>query len=117
KMKWVLATLLALALAGCADTGCFDREKPVALVAPTEQVLPPTKPVQPKALAAKAAATKPEAAKESSLLECVSDSCKAQCSLRIAKQFRPKSCLYFKEPIERPAASAPSEQLKLGSSL
>ena len=26
-MKWVLATLLALALAGCADSGNFDREK------------------------------------------------------------------------------------------
>jgi hypothetical protein len=113
KMKWVLATLLALALAGCADIGIFDREKPVALVAPTEQILPPTKPVRPKALAAKA--SKPEAAKESSLLECVSDACKAQCSLRIEKQSRPKWCLYFKEPVERPAASAPSEQLKLGS--
>jgi hypothetical protein len=116
KMKWVLATLLALALAGCADSGSFDREKPVALVAPTEQILPPTKPVRPKALTAKAEASKPEAAKESSLLECVSDACKAQCSLRIEKQSRPKWCLYFKEPIEQPAASAPSEQLKLGSS-
>jgi hypothetical protein len=113
KMKWVLATLLALALAGCADSGNFDREKPVALVAPTEQVLPPTKPT---ALTAKAAASKPEAAKETLLLECVSDACKAQCSLRIEKQSRPKWCLYFKEPVERPAASAPSEQLKLGSS-
>jgi hypothetical protein len=112
-MKWILATLLALALAACADSGSFDREKPVALVAPTEQILPPTKPVRPKA---KAEASKPEASKESSLLECVSDACKAQCSLRIEKQSRPKWCLYFKEPIERPAASAPSEQAKLGSS-
>src|SRR6516164_3872972 len=115
KMKWVLAVLLALALAGCADSGSFDRENPVALVAPTE-LLPPTKPVRPKALTAKAVASKPEAAKESSLLECVSDACKAQCSLRIEKQFRPKWCLYFKEPIERPAASAPPVQAKLGSS-
>ena len=114
-MKWVLATLLALALAGCADIGIFNQEKPVALVTPTEQILPPTKPVRPKALTAKAAASKPEAAKESSLLECVSEACKAQCSLRVEKQSRPKWCLYFKEPVERPAASAPSEQLKLGS--
>ena len=115
-MKWVLAALLALALAGCADSGNFDREIPVALVAPTEQVLPPTKPIRPKGLTAKAAASKPEAAKESSLLECVSDACNAQCSPRIEKQSRPKWCVYFKEPVERPAASAPSEQLKLGSS-
>ena len=40
-MKWVRATLLALALSGCADSGNFDREKPVELVAPTEQILPP----------------------------------------------------------------------------
>ena len=40
-MKWVSAMLLALALAGCADSGSFDREKPVEqLVAPTEQILP-----------------------------------------------------------------------------
>ena len=108
-MKWVQITLLALALAGCADSGSFDREKPVALVAPTEQVLPPTKPVRPKAPTARAEASKPEAAKESSLLECVSDACKAQCSLRIEKQSRPKWCAYFKQPVDRHAASDTSE--------
>ena len=108
--------LLALPLAGCADSGIFDQENPVELVTRTQQILPTAKPVRPKALTAKAEASKPEAAKESSLLECVSDACKAQCSLRVEKQSRPKWCLYFKEPIERPAASAPSEQLKLGSS-
>ena len=40
-MKWVLATLLALGLAGCADSGSLDREKAVDLVAPTEQILSP----------------------------------------------------------------------------
>ena len=115
-MKGVRATLLALALAGCADSGIFDREKPVELVTPTQQILPPAKPVRPKALTAKAEASKPDATKESSLLQCVSDACKAQCSLRIEKQSRPKWCLYFKEPIEGPAASAPPDQPKLGSS-
>src|SRR5262245_55111344 len=115
-MKWVRATLLALTLAGCADSGIFDREKPVELAKPTEQILPPPKPVRPKAPTAKAEASKPDAAKESSLMECVSDACKAQCSLRIEKQSRPKWCLYFKEPIKRPPASTPSEQAKLGSS-
>jgi hypothetical protein len=115
-MKGVRATLLALALAGCADSGIFDREKPVELVTPTQQILPPAKPVRPKALTAKAEASKPDATKESSLLQCVSDACKAQCSLRTEKQSRPKWCLYFKEPIDRPAASAPPDQPKLGSS-
>jgi hypothetical protein len=114
-MKGVRATLLALALAGCADSGIFDREKPVELVTPTEQVLPPTKPVRPRARTAKAEASKPDAAKESSLLECVSDACRVQCSLRIEKQSRPKWCLYFKEPNDSPAANAPSGRSQLGS--
>ena len=114
-MKGVRATLLALALAGCADSGIFDREKPVELVTPTEQISPPTKPVRPRGRTAKAEASKPDAAKETTLMECVSDSCKAQCSLRIEKQSRPKWCLYFKEPIDRPAASTPSGKAKIGS--
>jgi hypothetical protein len=115
-MKGVRATLLALALAGCTDSGLFDREKPVELACPTQQILPPAKPVRPKALTAKPEASKPDAAKESSLMECVSDACRAQCSVHIEKQSRPKWCVYFKEPIDRPAANTPSEQPKLGSS-
>ena len=114
-MKWVLATLLALALAGCADSGNLDREKVVDLAAPTEHNLPPTKPVRPKSLTAKAEASKPDAAKESSLMECVSDACKAQCSPRIEKQSRPKWCLYFKEPNDSPSARTPSDQPQRGS--
>jgi hypothetical protein len=114
-MKWVSATLLALALAGCADSCGFDREKPVDLVAPTEQILPPTKPVRPKSPTAKAEASKPDATKELSLMECVSHACKVQCSPRIEKQSRPKWCSYFKEPNDTPAANTPSEQSQLGS--
>jgi hypothetical protein len=110
KMKWARATLLALALSGCADIGNFDQEKLVELVAPTEQILPPTQPARPKSPPAKAEASKPYAAKESLLMECVSDACKAHCSPRIEKQSRPKWCLYFKEPNDSPAASTPSEQ-------
>ena len=114
-MKWVLATLLALGLAGCADSGSLDREKAVDLVAPTEQILSPAKPVRPKSLTAKAESSKPNAAKESSLMDCVSDACKAHCSPQIEKQSRPKWCIYFKEPIDRPAASSPSDQPQRGS--
>ena len=114
-MKWLLAASLALALAGCADSGTFD-EKPVKVVAtghilpPTEQILPPTKPS--KLLSARAEASKPhahESTKTSSLMECASDACKVQCSPAIEKQSRPKWCLYFKEPNARHAVSAPSE--------
>jgi hypothetical protein len=115
KMKWVLATLLALGLAGCADSGSLDREKAVDLVAPTEQILSPAKTVRPKSLTAKAEVSKPNAAKESSLMDCVSDACKAHCSPQIEKQSRPKWCIYFKEPIDRPAASSPSDQPQRGS--
>jgi hypothetical protein len=116
KMKWVLVTLLALSLAGCADSGSLDREKAVDLVAPTEQTLSPAKPVRPKSLTAKAEASKPNAAKESSLMDCVSDACKAHCSPQIEKQSRPKWCMYFKEPVDRPAANTPSKQPLVGSS-
>ena len=118
-MKWVSAMLLALALAGCADSGSFDREKPVKLVASTghilpstEQNLPPTKPVQPRPLPSTAEASKPgvnESTKTSSLMECVSDACKVQCSPAIEKHSRPKWCLYFKEPNDRHAVIAPSD--------
>ena len=115
-MKWERAALFALALAGCADSGSFRPRKIDRLCAADRAGLATNKAVRPKALTAKAEASKPNAAKEASLLECVSDACKAQCSLRIEKQSRPKWCLYFKEPIDRPAASAPPEQPKLGSS-
>src|SRR5262245_25296708 len=110
-MKWLLAAPLALALAGCADCGNVE-EKPIKLVAPTEQILPPTNPVRAKLIPAKAEASKPDAnegAKTSSLMECVSDACKVQCSPGTEKQSRPKWCLYFKEPNDRHALSAPSD--------
>jgi hypothetical protein len=117
-MKWPLAAslALALALAGCADSGSFDREKPVKLVASTghilpstEQNLPPTKPVQPRPHPSTAEASKPGANESSSLMECVSDACKVQCSPAIEKHSRPKGCLYFKEPNDRHAVIAPSD--------
>ena len=35
----------------------------------------------------------------SSLMECVTNSCKINCSPNVAKRFRPKWCSYFNEPI------------------
>jgi hypothetical protein len=49
--------------------------------------------------AAKAAAPKtdPSGGKDK-LMECVTDSCRINCSPNVKKRFRPKWCVYFKEP-------------------
>jgi hypothetical protein len=112
-MKQLPATLLAFTLAGCAGSGHFDREKPITLVAPTEQVLPPVKPLSRKSLAARADASK-EASKtdandstdSSSLMECMSDACKIQCSSQVEKQSKPKWCMYFKKSRDQENFSA-----------
>jgi Protein of unknown function (DUF3551) len=59
-----------------------------------KQVVPPN--LSP---AARFAAPKldPSGGKES-LMECVTNSCKINCSPKVAKRFRPKWCVYFKQP-------------------
>jgi hypothetical protein len=107
-MRWLLATLLvALALAGCADSGNLDREKPIKLAVPTGHILSLTKSVPRKSFLARAEAANSKAdASESgnnlSLMECASDACKFQCSPRVEKHARPKWCMYFKEPHQHP---------------
>ena len=61
-----------------------------------KQVVPPN--LSP---AARAAAPKTDASGSNgnSLMECVTNSCKINCSPTVAKQFRPKWCSHFKEPI------------------
>lgn len=51
--------------------------------------------------AARAAAPKINVSGSSgnSLMECVTYSCKINCSTKVAKRFRPKWCVYYKEPI------------------
>ena len=119
-MKWLLALPLALALAGCAENGNFDREKPIKLAAPTGHILSLTKSVPRKSFVAMAEAANSKAdASESgnnSLMECASDACKLQCSPRVEKHSRPKWCMYlkwcmyFKEPIDRHSLSATSDE-------
>jgi len=48
--------------------------------------------------AAKAAAPKINTSGEK-LMDCVTESCKINCSPNVAKRYRPKWCSYFKEPI------------------
>lgn len=50
--------------------------------------------------AAKAAAPKTDASGgKDKLMECVTDSCKINCSPNVKKRFRPKWCVHFKEPV------------------
>src|SRR5262245_35483589 len=99
KMSWPYAALLAVALAGCADTGNFDRDKPVKLAAPAEPIVAPTMPGPPKSSLARAEASKTETSENSSpLMGCVSEACKTQCYSDLEKGSRPKWCMYFKKP-------------------
>ena len=110
-MKWLLVTLLALAVAGCADRSNVDQEN----VAPTGHILSLTEPVPQKPPAAKAETSRTHAREstyKSTLMECVSAACKAQCASEVEKQSRPKWCMYFKEPIDRRAVSATAPNRK-----
>ena len=50
--------------------------------------------------AAKAAAPKTDASGgRDKLMDCVTDSCKINCSANIKKRYRPKWCVHFKEPV------------------
>jgi hypothetical protein len=108
-MKWLLVTLLALAVAGCADRSNVDQENG----APTGHILSLTKSVSRNPPAARAEASRThasEGAYKLSLMECVSAACKAQCASGVEKQSRPKWCMYFKEPIDRRAVSATAQR-------
>jgi Protein of unknown function (DUF3551) len=59
-----------------------------------KQVVPPN--LSP---AARAAAPKTNASGGNGLMECVTESCKINCTPKVAKRFRPKWCGHFKEPI------------------
>ena len=99
-MKSLLTTLFALSIAACADYGNLGRERATDLVSPTAPVLSKTKSIPEKSLVARAEVSKKEGKEStnSSLMECVSDACKAQCAPGYKAQSRPKWCMYFKEP-------------------
>jgi hypothetical protein len=60
-----------------------------------KQIVPPN--LSPAARAA-APKTDPSGGKGNSLMECVTESCRINCSPKIAKRFRPKWCVRFKQP-------------------
>ena len=61
-----------------------------------KQVVPPNLSPAAKAAAPK---TDPSGSNGNSLMECVTNSCRINCSPTVAKRFRPKWCKYFKEPV------------------
>jgi hypothetical protein len=42
-------------------------------------------------------------------MECASEACRLQCSSELAKESRPKWCMYFKEPIDKHASEIQSK--------
>ena len=99
-MKRLLAVTLFLAVAGCAGSGRFGEDRPTTMVVPPTEQMPPTGQVVPQNLSPAARAAAPEGATAGGLMECVTESCKINCSPKVKKQFRPKWCVNFKEPAE-----------------
>jgi len=107
KMKWLFALSLALALAACAESGNFDREKPLKLATPAQPTSVPATPVPQKPATARVSrADANEGPASSPLMECGSEACKIQCSPSLKKESRPKWCMYFKEPVDQRASES-----------
>jgi len=96
---------LSLTLVGCMSEGndIFHHSEAVTPEPPSaDQAVPQVAPTPnvPLSPAAKAAAPAGENLSRGELLDCVTESCKINCSPKVAKQFRPKWCVRFKEPAE-----------------
>ena len=103
-----IAMLILGLAAGCTSTRrlCTPNEPPTPPPAPAavESAAPPSSqgtqqagPRGPMTPAASAAAS-PGGAAPGELLECVTQSCKINCSQKVKPQFRPKWCANFKSP-------------------
>jgi hypothetical protein len=104
-MRQLAKLLFLLALAGCSTSGgLFQQEepKPVPMAnqpgpaAVPQQASPNRSNLSPAASAA-APAEVNEAPGE--LMDCVTESCRINCSPKVAEKYRPKWCTRFKEPI------------------
>lgn len=92
---------LVLILTGCAGSGRSIEQAPPAIAAPTSQEPVPADRVSPRDLspAARSAASSNEGGADG-LMECVTQSCKINCSTRLEARARPKWCANFKVPDE-----------------
>jgi hypothetical protein len=97
--------MLIFGLAGCASTSSLftSNEPPQPPPPPAESAAPPPSgapagPRGPMTPAASAAASQTASAAPGELLECVTQSCKINCSQKVKPQFRPKWCANFKSP-------------------
>ena len=104
KVRQLHNVLLLLVLAGCTTGGdWFQREepRPEPLTSEAAPQAPAPPPVANRGnLSPAATAAAPADANESAgeLMDCVTKSCKINCSPKVAVRFRPKWCARFKEP-------------------
>jgi hypothetical protein len=94
---------LFLAVAGCVSGGDWVHDEPVKPEPMTaqQQAAPEAAPSAPALSRAATAAAAPGAnVNDGELLDCVTQSCKINCSPKVKKQFQPKWCARFKEPVE-----------------
>lgn len=107
-MRRMVILLLVLVLGGCSTSGdWFRQDEPQPEPVASQEAAPRTGADQPAAPrsapgnmtpAARAAAADSGGGPGGELLDCVTDSCKVNCSSKVPKQFRPKWCARFKEP-------------------
>ena len=102
--RLLVGTTLLLALAGCSSSGdWFHQDEPIKPAPLTNQSGPPVG-SGPQSVphnvspAASAAAPTDANVSKGELMDCVTESCKINCSPNVKKQFRPKWCANFKEP-------------------
>lgn len=102
--RLLLGVTLVLAVAGCSNepktvSVAHSANQTIPLNLPPASVARPAKQVVPRNLAPAIRAEAPGGTyetKETPLMECMSEACKAMCSPTM--QSRPKWCSYFKEP-------------------
>jgi hypothetical protein len=94
-MKTVGAMIVFLLLVGCASAGNQEAEPFVRSAGPVQ---PAPNPAVPPNLSPAAKSAAPSTASNGGLMECVTNSCKTNCSPNVPAAARPKWCAYFKEP-------------------
>ena len=98
-MKRVQVVILSLAVGGCSSIR-FSQQEPTQPISAAPQVsqrdIPPTLSPAARSAAPKTDADLPQG---NTLRECVTESCRINCSPKVPKRSRPKWCVNFKEPI------------------